>query len=287
MILLSTLILLAPAAVPELTPEERAWRVLSEGATSKTPQGRKEAALALALAPRQEPYCGLARKLADDRDPEVRSTALSSLALIGHPDAVLVLKKALSDKIPEVVLAAARGLYQMKQPEGREVLEDMVSGETKSSSNPLVSEARDVLRQLSAPKSAAWFLLFNGVGYAPVPGLGEALYAMHLMNDTGTLPPRASVVLLMARDKDPSVVEAIRHALKDKEWQVRAAAAQAYVAHGDGALRDELIPLLDDKHEQVRLRASAAYLHLLHLSESPPSKPDQKNRQPLGDVNSK
>jgi len=55
---------------------------------------------------------------------------------------------------------------------------------------------------------------------------------------------------------------ALRDALHDKNWTVRAAAVHAIAIRDDPTLKKELVPLLDDDKEGVRLRVAAAYLRL-------------------------
>jgi HEAT repeat protein len=44
------------------------------------------------------------------------------------------------------------------------------------------------------------------------------------------------------------------------------------VLHDDPAFQDEIIPLLDDKNEPVRLRAAAGYLRLETIRDTKPRK---------------
>jgi len=58
------------------------------------------------------------------------------------------------------------------------------------------------------------------------------------------------------------VLQALKDALTDKDWSVRAAAVHAIALRNDPALESDLVPLLDDKKEAVRVRAAAGYLRL-------------------------
>jgi HEAT repeat protein len=67
---------------------------------------------------------------------------------------------------------------------------------------------------------------------------------------------------MLADDPSPGARDALAHALDDKSWLVRAAAAQAMGLHG--TLKDvpTLAPLLSDVHKQVRYRAAAAIIRV-------------------------
>ena len=51
----------------------------------------------------------------------------------------------------------------------------------------------------------------------------------------------------------------------DKDWSVRAAAIHSLALRNDPAVERDLTPLLEDKHQGVRLRAAAACLRLEYL----------------------
>ena len=73
---------------------------------------------------------------------------------------------------------------------------------------------------------------------------------------------RAATALLLSTDKDPKVLQALQEALSDKDWSVRAAAVHAIALRNDPVLETDLMPLLEDKKEAVRVRAAAGYLRL-------------------------
>ena len=54
---------------------------------------------------------------------------------------------------------------------------------------------------------------------------------------------------------------------------MRAAAAHLIAMHPFPQFRENLIPLLDDNKEAVRLRAAAAYIRLQHFTQAAPAKP--------------
>jgi HEAT repeat protein len=93
---------------------------------------------------------------------------------------------------------------------------------------------------------------------------------------------KASALLLVARSKDPALEDAVGSALSATEWSVRAAAAHVVATHPFPALRQKLLPLLDDRKGAVRLRAAAAYIRLQQPTSLPvvfPTRPSNKEPQ--------
>lgn len=83
-----------------------------------------------------------------------------------------------------------------------------------------------------------------------------------LLSDPG-VSGRATVALMLAHDKDPATLDALRVALTDKDWSVRAAAVQALALRKDPRMSTDVVPLLDDENQAVRLRAAAGYLGVM------------------------
>src|SRR4029077_11022233 len=108
----------------------------------------------------------------------------------------------------------------------------VLAGENKASSGYITKEKRDALRMLHMPRTMFLFALRQGVGGAPVPGLGEGIASMQgLLTDPG-VSGRATAALLLGKDADPATLVSLKDALQDKDWSVRAAAAHSL------ALRD-------------------------------------------------
>lgn len=124
---------------------------------------------------------------------------------------------------------------------------------------------RDTLRMMHTPKTLFMFALRQGIGFAPVPGLGEGVASMQaLLSDPG-VSGRAAAALLLRRDKNEETLRALREALSDKDWSVRAAAIHSLALWNDPRLKPDFIGLLDNDNRAVRLRASAGYLRLDNL----------------------
>lgn len=139
---------------------------------------------------------------------------------------------------------------------------EIYEGERKSSSNMIQQHKRQVTNQFHSVPSGLMFVVSRGVGYVPVAGVGEGFSAFtELIRDKG-LSDRAGVILIVGQSKDPEITQLLHNALQDKDWSVRAAAAQMIAQTARVELRDELVPLFSDKNRRVQFRAAGAFLHL-------------------------
>jgi HEAT repeat protein len=159
--------------------------------------------------------------------------------------------------VPEVSFAAAKALYGLKDPAGKQALLAVLAGESKTSSNFLTKQKRDALRMMHTPRVLFLFAARTGVGFAPVPGLGEGITSMQALLTDPSVSGRASAALLLGKDKSPATLDALKEALIDKDWSVRAAAVHALALRNDPAVKPDLEALLYDGKEAVRLRAAA------------------------------
>ncbi len=258
-------ILLVALFLPSLFAQDttgRANTYLSTALKSSNPDTRKQAVQALGLIGPREPYLSWLEGMLDDKDVEVKLATIASLVDLKNKRTVPALRKALVSDVPEVSFAAAKALWALKETDGRDTLIATLSGDMKTSSGFITKQMRDSLRMLHTPHTLMMFAMKQGVGMAPVPGLGEGFSSvMGILSDPG-VSGRAATALLLATDKDPLVLAALVDALTDKDGTVRAAAAHAIALRNDPKLEDKLIPLLEDKKEAVRVRASAGYLRL-------------------------
>src|SRR5579871_1509609 len=115
---------------------------------------------------------------------------------------------------------------------------------------------------LHTPRVLLLYVLIQGVGFAPIPGLGEGVASMQSLLLDPKFSSRANAALLLGNDKDPAVVDALRDGLKDKDWSLRAASAHSLALRNDPSLQSALAPLLNDQKQAVRLRAAAGYVRL-------------------------
>ncbi len=248
--------------------DEQCSDILKKALTSHNPDTRIQGVVALSLASARSPLLPLLVGMADDKDVSVRMAVVTSLGEVRTKAAVDALHKALQDSVPEVSFAAAKVLWNLKDPAGKEALESVIEGESKTSSGYITVEMRHALRMMHTPLTTFLYAVREGIGFVPLPGLGEGIASMQaLLTDPG-ISGRATAVLLLGKDKDPSILPALEDALKDKNWTVRAAAVHSIAMRDDPSLKKVLVPYLEDDREGVRLRAAAGYLRLSAIDSS-------------------
>jgi HEAT repeat protein len=254
---------------------DKALALLDHSLKDKNPDTRRHAVQALGLVSPHEPYLTQLEGMLDDKDVQVKVATITSLVDLRNDRTVPTLRKALESDVPEVSFAAAKALWTLNEPDGREALVSVLSGDTKTSSGFLTKKKRDALRMLHTPQTLFLFALKQGAVFAPVPGLGAGISSVQgILSDPG-VSGRAATALLLSTDQSPEILQALEDALSDPDWSVRAAAVHAIALRNDPALEVELTPMLDDKKEAVRVRAAAGYLRL-EAVKSARAKPARK-----------
>jgi HEAT repeat protein len=171
------------------------------------------------------------------------------------------LKKALSDKEPSVVLAAAHALQVLNDPAGYEVYYAVLTGERKSAEG-LVAQGMETLKDR---KKMAKLGFEEGLGFIPFADIGYS--AAKAVGKDDTSPVRAAVARALVNDPDPRVGQALVRAASDKSWMVRASALLAIAKRGDPELLNGIVPAMSDKNEVVRCTAAAAVIRLTTVPE--------------------
>ena len=263
--LLGLLLLPLHSVIPQTagTPTlEHARAILREGAADKDPAVRMEVAVALSLIAVKDPSSAILTDLTRDKDHLVRVAALASIGELRDPRLARAARAALEDDVPEVSFAAARTLFKLKQPEGRQALIEIVEKESKAKSGFIRAKFRDTWRRMKTPKSALFFAVQQGAGFVPLPGFGEGISAMSSMLSDPDFSARATSLIMLSTDRTPEVRQIVEQSFMDEEWSMRAAAIQIAALRSERAWRSHLVPLIDDTNRKVKYRAAACYLRL-------------------------
>jgi HEAT repeat protein len=246
-----------------------ARNVIREGADAKDPTIRIQAIQAAGLIGASDEVLTKLEGFLSDGNVNVRVAAVKALTDLKSPMSIPALESSLQhDQAPEVQFAAAKALYTMNDPAGRAWLLALYNGTEKANSDVLHSQARKFFGNFHSLESAGTFVVSQGLGYVPVPGVGAGFSAVTDLLTDPNLSPRAATLLMIAREKDPQIDVLLMQALKDPDWSVRASAAQMIAYTARVSLREDLVPLLTDKNVKVRFRAAGAYLHLATLEKS-------------------
>jgi HEAT repeat protein len=251
---------------------EQCTDLLQQSLASSNPDTRKMAVAALSLAAGKGPLLDQLTGMLHDKDLEVRLAVIDGLEELKTKAAIAALHTALDDPAPEAAFAAAKALWTLHDPAGEKALLSVLAGETKTSSNFFTKEKREAMRMMHTPRATFIYAARMGVGFAPVPGLGMGISSMQqILADPG-ISGRAAAALLLGHDPSPTAVAALKDALYDKDWHVRAAAVHSLALRNDQRLRKDLEPLFNDDKEAVRLRAAAAILRFSAVPSRPPAR---------------
>jgi HEAT repeat protein len=236
--------------------------MLQEALQDRNPDTRKNATVALSLAASRNPYLSRLIGMLQDKDAAVRLAAVLSLSETSNKAVAAELRKALADDVPEVSFAAAKALWAFRDPEGKRALMAVLEGESKATSSFLSRQKREALRMMHTPRTALLFAARQGAGFVPIPGLGGGIASMQAILADPEVSGRAAAALLLAQRNDPATLQALKGALVEKDTSLRAAAVHVLALTNDVAFMDDIVPLLSDEKETVRLRAAAACVRL-------------------------
>jgi HEAT repeat protein len=260
-------ICLALALPAGAATESQATDVLHQALTAKNPDTRKMGVIALSLAASSGPLFDTLAGMLDDKDVEVRLAVVSSLAEVKTVQARKTLERMLGDAIPEVAFAAAKALYAIKDPLGKQALLAVLEGETKTTSSFFNLQMRQAMRMMHTPRVTFLYAVRQGAVFVPLPGFGMGISSLQAILADNSVSGRATAALLLGDEKDAATVAALRDALNDKDWRVRAAAVHALALRNNPAVRKDLDPMIEDESEAVRLRVAAAVLRLAAIEK--------------------
>jgi len=175
---------------------DRARSILEDSLRDKNPDSRKHAVQALGLVSTREPYLTELEAMLDDKDLEVKLATITSLVDLKSGRTVPALRKALDSDVPEVSFAAAKALWTLNEPLGREALISVLSGDTKTSSGFITKQKREALRMLHTPKTLFLFAMVQCANLAPFPGVGAGVSSLQGILSDPSISGRAATALL-------------------------------------------------------------------------------------------
>ena len=146
------LILLSLASTVCLAqPNVTAWNLLVDGFNDKKLEHRQQAITAIgAIGPTPETIKLLEPALRDD-DPLIRQTTAAVLGQMKFRHSIPLLKAALDDESGEVAFTAAKALWDMGDRTGRDIIEEVLTGERKDTPGLVDSAKRDARAKLHNP----------------------------------------------------------------------------------------------------------------------------------------
>ncbi len=202
-----------PASV--VSTQDRARLLLDNSLKDKNPETRRHAVQSLGLVSASEPYISELDAMLEDKDVPVRLAAITSLMDLNSERTVSTLRNALDSDVPEVSFAAAKALWTLNEPVGRDALVSVLSGETKP--HPDSSPGRkDALRMLHTPQTLFMFAVKQGAVFAPFLGLGAGISSVQgILSDPG-VSGRGATALLLSLDPSPECYRRFR-----MRWPIR------------------------------------------------------------------
>ena len=254
-------------------PNVTAWKILTDAAqNSKVPDHRKEAVAAIAaIGPAPDAVTVLEVVLQKDSDPMVRQAAAAALGDMKATAAIPALKAALQDDSGEVAFSAAKALWDLGDPAGKDTFTEILSGERKNSEGFMSGAMRDAKRTIRDPKKLAYM----GVKEASGPLLGPfsmgITVAHDALKDSGAAG-RALAAEYMSKYCDGRTVQMLEWSLKeDGNWVVKAASARGLGKCADAQAIPLLETYLNDSHEALKYQAAAAVVRLSSKEPAPSS----------------
>jgi len=245
-------------------PDKTAWDVLKLGLTDKNPEKRRQAVTATGSIGLLPEAIQQVEQALHDKDPVVRQTAAAELADMKSIQSIPALKTEIDDSSGEVAFAAAKALWDLGDVSGRELIEDVLTGEQKTSEGLINGAMRDAKRKLHDPKALA-LMGFKEASGALLGPFNIGLVAAEQAFKDGSGGARSLTLTLLAKRCDPETRQLMEWAYaNDKNWAVRAASAKGLGQCGNADSIPKLEQGLSDSHEAVKDMSAGAIVRLSH-----------------------
>jgi len=243
-------------------PDKTAWDVLKLGLTDKNPEKRRQAVTAAGSIGLVPEAIQQVEQALHDIDPVVRQTAAAELADMKSLQSIPALKTEINDSSGEVAFAVAKALWDLGDVSGRELIEDVLTGEQKTSDGLINGAVRDAKRKLHDPKALAMMGMKEASGALLGPFNIGIVAAEQAFKD-GSSGARSLAATLLAKKCDPETRQLLEWAFTyDKNWAVKAASAKGLGQCGNADSIPKLEQGLSDSHEAVKDMSAAAIIRL-------------------------
>jgi HEAT repeat protein len=244
--------------------------VLQKGLQDSNPEKRRVTAAALggtALNPKAIQL--LFDTMANDKDPEVRQAAAASFGEMKARIAIPKLKATIEND-PQVSFMAARSLWLMGDETGRDLIEEVATGQQKKPGK--VSQAKlEASRRLHDPNGLAKTGAMEAASALLGPFSIGLRVATELQKDAGA-QSRLLAINMLTQQCDANSIAAIETAFTDdKNEIVRAGAAKAIgVCVGKDAVKKLSDAVLSEKFS-VQINAAASLIRISSKVRTPAS----------------
>jgi cyclophilin family peptidyl-prolyl cis-trans isomerase/HEAT repeat protein len=221
--------------------EETIISLGERGLAQKDPVLHAQAAYALSRNPFPQALLTL-RKLLTDGDPRVRAWAARAMGIVGTAEDLAALRPLLDDSDPGPLIQALRSARSL-----------VAAGKAK----PLEDWTPRLRTFMDDPRPGVRASAFEAAGVWTRPPLGEALSARV---DAGESWERGVALVALAAGKYPQAAARIANVSSSEDAALRARAAEAAGLLGLPAEADVLTRLVADAASRVRAAAVSAWL---------------------------
>lgn len=246
-------------AAPSL--QSVAWSVLEKGIAAGKASERADAIAALSSIGPNPRSIGMIMAALRDSSASVREKAVAALDNLQVHSAIPQLRAALHDPSAPVSFTAAKALWDMGDPGGRDILIAVLQGKRRGTPAAWQSQLQQTGAQLRSPVTLGLLGAQEaaGVFFGPA-AIGVAMLGQ-MLRDHGA-PDRAFSAEMLGLDPSPQATAALFNAARDKNWMVRASAAEGLGNVDRPNAGAVLQRLLRDSKSPVRFMAASAVIRL-------------------------
>jgi HEAT repeat protein len=249
-----------PTATSKVTEAREALKSLMG---ESNPQKRELAIRAMGILGNDAPTADiLINTLRLDKDSKVRVAATAAISEGKCRAAMPALKEVLEDNDVVVAFASAKALWDLGDPSGIGLFQEVLAGERKGSQGAVKGALADAHRKLHEPNQLALLGVNETAGILFGPA-GAALSFIE-KGGKGGAAGRVVAATVLGQDKSDVSREVLESVLLDKNASVTAAVCKALALRGSKVSLPKIEPLVEDTRDPVRAMASAAVIRLMN-----------------------